>query len=579
MAANNQNNQWTDSRMDIDEGNVREEQESRGRYYDHEGHHRLVHLEMNYVVEDQSLFQLTRTSSNSRREDTGAREPSVISSSAENNLDPQVPIEIDEVFTTNENDNDNSQLTNGVEQCIAEPYLEFKPIRCYQSQLNNLSPVLENRQVGSLYVRRLGANNMFEMRYHLEPSGKFFLVLERDSNEPVNNLSVYPKSNSPTTPIVPLATRHLKFCPDNWLVSPCGKYCVIAGHAKDKVEMHMKFFMLEYGKDHKVSFQKLEKRKCDRLPSPPSSLVGPEVPDTICDPADLRLIAWAIDGKTFVAFTAKMLREQNTIQMYIFDFSYARRSTNEFDRFVRCKLHFNLNERVILYGDITDVCLSAVTKSVVFTTNAYQVFRYNYKAHTAQETRLSPAVTLDGIIPNHIRTKIYLRKPRWAVNNKRENYYICSARAELYHIEVGQENILKKTKDWSLADCLQEDRKVIDFLIDDYSTRACCLLDNGDVLSFDLKHPRESHKVILVNSDLNFVNPRFFINWRTSELIVYSNESFSCHLLPYRQFTLKHLAMKEVIRLYSDIANLDLGHQIKQELQLEMPDDRIRGHP
>ena len=462
-------------------------------------------------------------------------------------------------------------LKNEIEQQPSVTFVEYNPTRCYQSQLpGNLSSVKENRQIGQLYVEVETPTNetkSMEKRYHLLPSGECLLVLERDSTKVLNRLTIYSKPESTETIVLPLASRFITFCPDKWLVSCCGRFCAVAGYAKDKLELHMEFLKLIYrdnhGYKHFVGFQKLQKQNSNSQHQGSSSFCDED--DSLDGKLAMRLITWAINGKTLVTFTSKFLRVRNTIQMSVFTIT---------DTVVKCKLHFDLSQRIILFGEISDVCLSEVNKAVLFTTNVYQVFRYNYETHT-----ISPAVVLEGITLSHVRKPIFLRQAQWAVSNSKENYYICTANAALYHIDVEENDNLNITKKWSLKQYLEEDQQVIDFLIDEYSTRACFLLDNGDVLSFDLKMPLESFKVILVNSDLNFSKPRVVVNWRTAEIMVYSNKHFSCHLLPYRQFTLKHLALKAVIRLFKkeSIEKLELAPQIKRDLLLEMPENDRAG--
>ena len=75
-----------------------------------------------------------------------------------------------------------------------------------------------------------------------------------------------------------------------------------------------------------------------------------------------------------------------------------------------------------------------------------------------------------------------------------------------------------------------------------------------------------------VNLDLRYDQPRFFVNWPTSEVIVYNDERFCSQLLPYEDFTLKHLARMAVLKMYSgeDLKDLDIPKRLIDYLQFRI---------
>ena len=391
--------------------------------------------------------------------------------------------------------------------------------------------------------------------YYLDKSGNYLLVLHRCHRNNKDHITIYLKpstKDAATGSVQQFACVPLGFSAKWWLVSPCKHYYAVAGNPYGKDGLELAVFKIEYY-DDELALKKITKIDCSEGP---------------CDKSDVEILAWAIHCDIFVAFTLRMVREQNTIQMYICKIE---------DEKISCTRTFDLHERVMLFGEITDVCLRK-GQSVVFTTNAFQVFRYDLNTN-----ELSNALTLgslkliEGTKNSNKRIILFIGKVDWhtgKVGNLKEVYYICSVAGDLFEVIVDDENKLKENSFWELSkiDKLNENLKVIGFSIDKHSSRGCVLFGNGNVLCIDMCDPFHSHKIIFVNSDLKYNHPRMFVNWRTSEVVVYNDEKFCSQLIPYEEFNLKHIARMAVLAMNSDerLGKLDIPKRLTKFLQFRI---------
>ena len=302
--------------------------------------------------------------------------------------------------------------------------------------------------------------------YHIDESGRNLMVLEREHRKNNDRITIYVKPANKYNDVcgaLPFLSMALNFCAKKWLVSQ--SHYVVAGniYRKDGLELSV----------HKIECPDgiLKLKKITRIDF-----------SEACDQSDMELLAWDIDVDSFVAFTLQMLREKNTIQIYICKIG---------EENVACTLIFNLDERKIFFGKVTDVSFWK-HKSVVFTTSASQVFRLDLETN-----ELSEALHLDSLNKSKKRATMHIRRAKRYGRNResKEIYYVCSSAADLFEIMVSTDNKLIKTNDeWELSqiEMPARDINVIGFSIDEFSTRGCLLHANGDVLCIDLLQPFKS---------------------------------------------------------------------------------------
>ena len=434
-------------------------------------------------------------------------------------------------------------------------FIKFKNERYYLPPDPKIEPIMVQagqkvaesyRVCGSLFNSDIKWSSSLHDYYYLDKSGNYLLVLEREHRKNVDHITIYLKPSSEDQAkggVKPFVCIPVKFSAKWWLPSQCKHYYAVAGNPYGKDGLELAVFKIDYH-DSTLDLKKITKLDCSRGQF---------------DKSDNELLAWAINDNVFVAFTLKMLREENTIQMYVFSIEEEK---------ISCEWKLDLKERMILFGQITDICLRK-DESVVFTTNTLQIFRFDLKAK-----QLSKALTLDALNFSQKRKNMYIGRVEWYTESDRfkEVYYACSATADLFQINVDEDNQLKKNSSWQLSkiDMLKPNLSVVGFSIDKHSSRGCLLFQSGDILCINMLDPLSSHKIILVNSDLRYAHPRFFINWRTSEVVVYNNERFCSQLIPYEEFSLKHIARMAVLEMFSEFETFELPKGLMKYLQFRV---------